>query len=80
MLVSTMIVSGVLCWFLLPEAVRPGGSGAFFVLLTLSSWGLGLLPVHSDRRDQGRARRLAAQPQPARGGVEAAGLQHRAQR
>lgn len=74
------VALGALCWFLLPTAARPGGSGTLLALLTLGGWGLGLLPVHSDRRNQGPARGLAAQPQPARGGVEAAGLQSGAER
>lgn len=73
------VVLGTLCWFLLPQTARPGGPGALLALLTLGGWGLGLLPVHSDRRNQGPARRLAAQPQPARGGVEPAGLQRGAE-
>ncbi|MGF1431482.1 hypothetical protein [Kitasatospora sp. LaBMicrA B282] len=69
-----------LCWWLLPVDGRPAGPGALPLLLTLAGWGLGVLPVHSDRRPVRPRRRLAAQPQPARGGVEAPQLQYRAER
>ncbi|MDH6121749.1 hypothetical protein ABH930_005659 [Kitasatospora sp. GAS204A] len=74
------VITGALCWWLLPEGAVPGGSGALFALLTLGGWGLGVLPVHSDRQPVRPRRRLTAQPQPARGGMEAAGLQDGAQR
>jgi hypothetical protein len=56
------------------------GSDAILALLTLGGWGLGVLPVHSDSRARGPIRRSAAQPQPARSGVEAGLLQDGAER
>ncbi|GAA1981338.1 hypothetical protein [Kitasatospora viridis] len=74
---------GVLLWLVLGYALVPGpafgGSSTLFALLTLGGWGLGVLPVHSDSRARGSARRSAAQPQPARGRVEAGRLQQGAE-
>ncbi|WP_344444915.1 hypothetical protein [Kitasatospora nipponensis] len=58
------------------DGVHPG---TVLALLTLGGWTLGVLPVHSNRWLTGPERRLAAQPQPARGGVETPGLQERTQ-
>jgi hypothetical protein len=71
-----IVITGALCWWLLPGG---SGSGAVLALLTLGGWGLGVLPVHSDRQPVRSRRRLTAQPQPARSGVEPAGLQDRAE-
>ncbi|MDH6136114.1 hypothetical protein P3T37_005533 [Kitasatospora sp. MAA4] len=72
---------GVLCWWLLlTGGPPPGPFGAVLGLLTLGGWGLGVLPVHCDRRLTGPRRRLTAQPQTAGGGVETGPLQDGAQR
>ncbi len=71
---------GILCWWLVLTGSPPsGGTGAVLGLLTLGGWGLGVLPVHCDRRLTGPRRRLGAQSQAARGRVEAGPLQDGAQ-
>lgn len=72
---GALVLVGVCCWLLLAGGYGFGGPGATLGLLTLGGWGLGLLPVHSDRRRTGPESRSVAQPQTARGGVEPGGLQ-----
>ncbi|MCX4746521.1 hypothetical protein OG455_13465 [Kitasatospora sp. NBC_01287] len=74
------VAIGVLCCWLLPAGARPGGSDALLALLTLGGWGLGVLPLHTDRQPVRPRRRLTAQAQAARGGVEAPLLQDEAER
>ncbi len=69
-----LLLSGVCWWLLLFGGRQLGGTGAVLGLLALGGWGLGVLPVHGDRRG-GPARGSAAQPQAARGGVEPGLLQ-----
>ncbi|MDH6143057.1 hypothetical protein P3T35_005086 [Kitasatospora sp. GP30] len=72
------LLGAALCAMLVVHLISAGpspDSGAFFALLTLGGWGLGVLPVHSDSGARGPARRSAAQPQPSRSGVEAGLLQ-----
>ncbi|MFE0459747.1 hypothetical protein ACFW1A_10860 [Kitasatospora sp. NPDC058965] len=89
-LLASAVPLSVLLWFLLTPGPPSGGPGALFALLTLGGWSLGVLPVHCDQRSSGPVRRRpaavdpaavesAAQPQPARGGVETGALQDRTQ-
>jgi hypothetical protein len=80
-LLGPLAAAAWLLLVVLSMSMRPShGSDALLALLTLGGWGLGVLPVHSDSRARGPVRRSAAQPQPARSGVEAGLLQDGAER
>lgn len=58
-----LVAAAVLGWWLVALRV-PSADGAALGLLAAGGWGLGLIPVHADRRNTGPARRTGGEPPP----------------